>query len=84
MTINVSLVEASHQFLELIQRIKAGEEVLVSEAGISIARIVPISKDLLPRIPGQDKGKIFIAPDFDDPLPPDVLDSFLNPADPQL
>lgn len=83
MTINVSLAEASHQFLELIQRIKAGEEVLVSEAGILIARIVPAS-DRLPRISGQDKGKIFIAADFDDPLPPDVLDSFLNPANPQL
>jgi antitoxin (DNA-binding transcriptional repressor) of toxin-antitoxin stability system len=91
MTINVSLAEASDQFLELIQRIKAGEEVLVSESGISSlqgrgyanARIVPVS-DKLPRIPGQDKGKIFIAPDFNDPLPPDVLDSFLNPADPQL
>jgi antitoxin (DNA-binding transcriptional repressor) of toxin-antitoxin stability system len=83
MTINVSLAEASHQFLELIQRIKAGEEVVVSESGISIARIVPVS-DKLPRIPGQDKGKIFIAADFNDPLPPDVLDGFLNPADPQL
>jgi antitoxin (DNA-binding transcriptional repressor) of toxin-antitoxin stability system len=82
MTINVSLAEASHQFLELIERIKAGEEVLVSEAGISIARIVP-AFDRLPRISGQDKGKISIAADFDDPLPPDVLDSFLNPANPQ-
>jgi antitoxin (DNA-binding transcriptional repressor) of toxin-antitoxin stability system len=83
MTINVSLAQANHQFLELIQRIKAGEEVLVSESGISIARIVPVF-DKLPRIPGQDKGKIFISPDFNDPLPPDVLDGFLNPADPQL
>jgi antitoxin (DNA-binding transcriptional repressor) of toxin-antitoxin stability system len=82
MTINVSLADASHQFLELIQRIKAGEEVLVSEAGISIARIVPISNDLLPRVAGQDKGKIYISPDFNDPLPADILDSFLNPADP--
>ena len=83
MTINVSLAEANNQFLDLIQRIKAGEEVLVSESGISIARIVPIS-NYLPRIPGQDKGKIFIAYDFNDPLPSDILDSFLNPADPQL
>lgn len=83
MTINVSLAEASHQFLELIQRIKAGEEVLVSESGISIARIVPISNELLPRVAGQDKGKISISPDFDDPLSADILDSFSNPADPQ-
>lgn len=83
MTINVSLAEANNQFLDLIQRIKAGEEVLVSESGISIARIVPIS-NYSPRIPGQDKGKIFISSDFNDPLPSDILDGFLNPADPQL
>jgi antitoxin (DNA-binding transcriptional repressor) of toxin-antitoxin stability system len=83
MTINVSLVEANNQFLDLIQRIKAGEEVLVSESGISIARIIPIYNQL-PRVPGQDKGKIFISPNFNDPLPSDILDGFLSPADPQL
>jgi antitoxin (DNA-binding transcriptional repressor) of toxin-antitoxin stability system len=77
MTINVSLAEANNQFLDLIQRIKAGEEVLVSESGISIARIIPIVNQR-PRVPGQDKGKIFISPDFNDPLPPDILDGFLN------
>ncbi|WP_309729376.1 type II toxin-antitoxin system Phd/YefM family antitoxin [Chamaesiphon sp. OTE_75_metabat_556] len=83
MTINVSLAEANNQFLDLIQRIKAGEEVLVSESGISIARIIPIYHQL-PRVPGQDKGKILISPDFNDPLPSDILDGFLSPADPQL
>jgi antitoxin (DNA-binding transcriptional repressor) of toxin-antitoxin stability system len=70
-------------FLNLIERIKAGEEVLVSESGISIARIIPIVNQR-PRVPGQDKGKIFISSDFNDPLPPEILDGFLNPADPQL
>jgi antitoxin (DNA-binding transcriptional repressor) of toxin-antitoxin stability system len=73
MIINVSLAEASNQFLELIQRIKAGEEVLVSGSGISIARIIPIVNQR-PRVPGQDKGKIFISPDVNAPLPPDILD----------
>ena len=83
MTINVSLAEANNQFLDIIQRIKAGEEVSGLESGISIARIVPIS-NYLPRIPGQDKGKIFISSDFNDSLLPNILDGFLNPADPQL
>ena len=82
MTIKVSLTEANNQFLDLIQRIEAGEEVLVSESGIAIARIIPIYNEI-PRVPGQDKGKIFISPDFNDPLPPEILDGFLNPADPQ-
>ncbi len=28
------------------------------------------------RIPGQAKGKVWIAPDFDDPLPENVVDEF--------
>jgi antitoxin (DNA-binding transcriptional repressor) of toxin-antitoxin stability system len=78
MTINITLPEANSQFLELINRIKTGEEVLIFEAGISIARISPINKSQQPRVPGQDKGRIFISPDFDDPLPSDILDSLSN------
>jgi antitoxin (DNA-binding transcriptional repressor) of toxin-antitoxin stability system len=84
MTINITLPEANSQFLELIQRVKAGEEVSILESGVLIARISPISDSQLPRIPGQDKGLITILPDFDDPLPSDILDGFLNPSDPQL
>jgi prevent-host-death family protein len=67
MTINISLAEANNQFLELIEQIKAGEEVLVSESGISVARIIPIANQL-PRVPGQDQGKVFISPNFNDML----------------
>jgi hypothetical protein len=34
-----------------------------------------------PRIPGQDKGQVIIAPDFDAPLPKDILNDFLNPSE---
>jgi antitoxin (DNA-binding transcriptional repressor) of toxin-antitoxin stability system len=43
--------------------------VLISEAGIIITRISPISNSQLPRVPGQDKGRVIISPDFNDPLP---------------
>lgn len=84
MTINITLPEANSQFLELIKRIKTGEEVLISEAGVIIARISPIANPQAPRVPGQDKGRVIISPDFNDPLPSDILDGFLNPAEPQL
>jgi hypothetical protein len=32
-----------------------------------------------PRIPGQDQGKVWIADDFNDPLPEEILNDFLNP-----
>lgn len=34
-----------------------------------------------PRIPGQDKGQVIVAPDFDAPLPEDILNDFLNPSE---
>lgn len=36
------------------------------------------SRSLGTRLPGQDKGKIFMVDDFDDPLPESILDSFEN------
>ena len=36
------------------------------------------SRSLVTRLPGQDKGKIFMADDFDAPLPESILDSFEN------
>ena len=68
MTINITLPEANSKFLELIEQIKTGEEVLISEAGIIIARISPIYNVKIPRVPGQDKGLVIISPDFNDPL----------------
>jgi antitoxin (DNA-binding transcriptional repressor) of toxin-antitoxin stability system len=84
MTINITLPEANSQFLELIQQIKTGEEVLISEAGVIIARISPMSNTKMPRVPGQDKGRVTMSADFNDPLPADILDSFLNPSEPQI
>ncbi|WP_310487078.1 type II toxin-antitoxin system Phd/YefM family antitoxin [Chamaesiphon sp. VAR_69_metabat_338] len=84
MTINITLPEANNHFLELIQQIKTGEEVLISEAGIVIARISPMSNAKMPRVPGQDKGRVTMSADFNEPLPSDILDGFLNPSEPQI
>ncbi|MTJ47270.1 type II toxin-antitoxin system Phd/YefM family antitoxin [Dolichospermum sp. UHCC 0259] len=83
MTINVSVPEATIQLTELLHRVRQGEEVIISEAGIPVARISPVySKS--PRIPGQDRGKVIISPDFDLPLPDVIINDFINPSTPQL
>jgi antitoxin (DNA-binding transcriptional repressor) of toxin-antitoxin stability system len=47
-----------------------GEEVVIAKAGKPVARILPfIAQDFSPRVPGIDKGKVLIMPDFDAPLP---------------
>jgi antitoxin (DNA-binding transcriptional repressor) of toxin-antitoxin stability system len=55
-----------------------GEEIIICENGGAIAMIAPRSQKRQPRIAGQDKGKIFIAPDFNAPLSDDILADFLG------
>lgn len=81
MTIRVSVLEVVSQFSELLDRVKQGEEVIISDAGIPVARLSP-AQTLVPRTPGQDKGKVVIAPDFDAPLPDKILQGFIDPASP--
>jgi len=38
-----------------------------------VARLVPVPEPPKRRVPGLDKGKIWMAPDFDAPLPDEAL-----------
>lgn len=78
--LNVEVPEVQADFAELLRQVLSGQEVIISQAGTPIARIVPIADRSLPRIPGLDRGKVVIAPDFNEPLPEDVLNDFLNPV----
>ena len=79
----VTLPEATANIVQLLDRVSQGEEIIISEAGEPIAYISPAQRDQSPRIPGQYAGKLIIPDDFNDPLPDNVLDGFLNPAGPQ-
>jgi prevent-host-death family protein len=76
---NAELPDNLGDFGELLRRVLLGEEVIISQSGTPIARIVPFSQQPLPRIPGLDSGKVVVASDFNEPLPEDVLKDFLNP-----
>jgi prevent-host-death family protein len=70
MLATVSVEEAASNFAELLARVTAGEEVVIASGGKPVARLSPVEKGLpRQRIPDLDKGKIWVAPDFDDPLP---------------
>lgn len=48
----------------------SGEEVIIAKAGQPVARLLPFSAETTsPHIPGLDKEKVTIMPDFDAPLP---------------
>lgn len=61
--------EAKTHFSRLLDKVLKGEEVVIAKAGKPVARILPIFEDVPTRVPGIDKGKVIIMPDFDEPLP---------------
>jgi prevent-host-death family protein len=69
MTIKVNIHEAKTQLSRLLQRVSAGEEIIIAKAGRPIARLLPYIAPSENRKPGNDADKIWIAPDFNDPLP---------------
>jgi prevent-host-death family protein len=60
--------EAKTHFSKLLERVLNGEEVIIAKAGKPVARILPVVTQTNPRVPGIDKGKIIIMPNFNDPL----------------
>ena len=63
----VEIAVAKTELDDLIERVVAGEEVVISRNGEPLIRLVPIPNQpkRAPRVPGRYKGKIWIAPDFD-------------------
>jgi prevent-host-death family protein len=75
-TVNIHAAKTS--LSELIAEAEAGADIVIARAGKPAVRLVPVKKGKrkgsakLDRRPGQMKGKIWFAPDFDDPLPEDI------------
>ena len=60
--------EAKTQLSKLLERVAAGEEVIIAKSGVPVARLVPASPPK-ERPLGTEKGRVFVADDFDAPLP---------------
>jgi prevent-host-death family protein len=72
-----NIAQAKAQLPELVERASAGETIIVARAGKPKARLVPLAGgNVKLRTPGKGKGRFKVAPDFDDPLPPEVLALF--------
>jgi prevent-host-death family protein len=65
--IQIEIRDAAGKLVELVQRARDGEEVILVVDGEPVARIAPLPKKAR-RVFGSAKGQIIISPDFDDPL----------------
>ena len=70
-----NISEAKAQLSALIERVMAGEEVIIGKAGKPVAKLVRYQRKVEQRRPGALKGKIKIADDFDE-LPEDIAEAF--------
>jgi prevent-host-death family protein len=74
----VNIHQAKTHLSRILQRVAQGEEVIIARAGVPVARLVPARAEGSPRPLGMDRDSIYIADDFDAPLPADLLASFLG------
>lgn len=81
MSTQVNIHEAKTHFSRLLARVQAGEEITIAKAGKPIARLSAIQDRPKRRVPGMDKGKVIIHPNFDDPIP-EFDPDYMHPADP--
>jgi prevent-host-death family protein len=81
----VDIHEAKAHLSRLLQRVAAGEEVTIARSGVPVARLVPVEpaeKKIRPL--GFDRGRVWVAGDFDASLPVELLKQFYGGELPKL
>ena len=81
-TVNVHTAKTT--LSSLLTEVEAGREIVIARAGKPVAKLVPLKRKKAKqpdRRPGFLKGKIWIGPDFEDPLPEEVLAAFRGERD---
>lgn len=70
MTQTVSVDEAKNKLPDLLAQAVAGNEVIITEHGTPVVRLVPVGTSTKKkRIPGLNRGTISTSEDFDAVLP---------------
>ncbi len=73
----VNIHQAKTNLSRLLSRVELGEEIIISNRGIPIAKLVPFrSPSNRQNSLGQDRGLFAVPEDFNAPLPEDILAAF--------
>ena len=74
-TINIH--QAKTNLSRLLLRVELGEEIIISNRGVPIAKLVPFRSSLNRRnCLGQDQERFIVPEDFNAPLPEEILTAF--------
>jgi prevent-host-death family protein len=77
----VNMHEAKSSLSKLVEKVAAGEEVVIAKAGKPVAKLVKYERK--PRRLGGLEGKIWIAEDFDE-TDQELIDLFYGSEDEEL
>ena len=66
---SVDVHEAKTHFSKILERVIAGEVIIIAKAGKPVAKISRLVKKGCKRVPGTAIGQVAISGDFDEPLP---------------
>jgi antitoxin (DNA-binding transcriptional repressor) of toxin-antitoxin stability system len=73
----ISVVEIEQDPAGWLRRVEAGETLVVVRDGKPVAEIKPSEPPARePRVFGSCAGQFTVPDDFDDPLPPEIIDEF--------
>lgn len=72
----VNVHEAKTHLSRLLERVAAGEEIVLAKAGTPVARLVPFVPELTERHAGTARGDVWVSEDFDAPLPENIQRGF--------
>jgi prevent-host-death family protein len=72
----VNIHQAKTHLSRLVEEASKGEEVIIAKAGKPIARLLPAQAVTTRRTLGVLAGRFLVPPDFDAPLPTQVLEEF--------
>jgi prevent-host-death family protein len=73
----VNIHEAKTHLSRLLAKVARGDEVIIARGGKPVARLVPVQKaQRMDQLLGIDKGRLWIAEDFDGPLSVEMLAAF--------
>lgn len=69
----VDIYEAKANLSEIIA---SGEEVVITQHGEPVARLIPIRPPATNRIPGSARGRFTVPAEFFEPMPIEFLNAF--------
>jgi prevent-host-death family protein len=72
----VNVHQAKTQLSRLLRAVASGEEIIIANRGVPVARLSPAAKEGPKRKLGDMAGQIWISDDFDAPLSGDLLGLF--------